>query len=99
MRQEITPRMLEMIRFRAEGLTQKEISKITGLGLQTVKDHCKNTLERLSAKSMEHAIAIAFRKGWMDEVKHEEATQEVQAQGRITDAHLHRNDGRPVLVD
>lgn len=69
MRAEITPRMLEMIRLRAQGKCVKTISRETGLSAYTVSDHCKRTLDRIGAKSMEHAVAIAFRNGWMEGVE------------------------------
>lgn len=69
MRAEITPRMLEMIRLRAQGKCVKTISRETGLSVNTVADHCSRTLVRINAKSMEHAVAIAARRGWLDGVE------------------------------
>jgi DNA-binding NarL/FixJ family response regulator len=64
--QKPSARELEVLRFTAEGLANKEIAAELFLAEETVKAHMRNLLAKLHAKNRAHAVAISLREGWID---------------------------------
>lgn len=56
----LSKRQSEVIRLRSEGYMNKEIADLLGIRTDTVEDHVKAALQRLGARSVEHAITLAL---------------------------------------
>jgi DNA-binding NarL/FixJ family response regulator len=59
----LTPREVEVLRFVAEGMGNKDIADRLGMAAGTVKMHVQNILGKLGALDRTHAVSIAFRRG------------------------------------
>jgi DNA-binding NarL/FixJ family response regulator len=59
----LTPREIEVLRFVAQGLGNKEIGEHLGTSVGTVKIHIQNILSKLGAADRTHAVIIALRRG------------------------------------
>ena len=59
----LTPREVEVLRFVAQGLGNKEIGDQLGTAAGTVKIHIQNILSKLGAADRTHAVVIALRRG------------------------------------
>lgn len=60
---ELTQRELEVLRFLAKGLNNKEIGNLIGCTRFTVKFHVKNILQKLSVADRTEAVAAAMQRG------------------------------------
>ncbi|MBE5936297.1 MAG: hypothetical protein E7262_11060 [Lachnospiraceae bacterium] len=56
---ELTPTELKVIRLVAECYTNKEISDVMGIALDTVKQHCSHIFSKLDVKNRQKAIKVA----------------------------------------
>src|SRR5690349_15646631 len=61
--QELTPREHEVLRMMSEGLDNYEIADRLGIGYGTVRSHVRGVIEKLSARSRLHAVALARASG------------------------------------
>ena len=61
----LTPRQIEVLQRRADGLDPAEVSTALGISRHTVRSHQDSALRRLRAHSAMHAVAIGFRQGWL----------------------------------
>lgn len=59
----LTPREMQVLTLRSDGLSNKEIARLLGIDHTTVGSHSKNLRHKLGAKDNAHAIAQAFRTG------------------------------------
>lgn len=59
----LTSRQLQVLELSCEGLTAPEISERLSLRPMTVKKHRHEIEVRLGARSIHHAVAIAFDSG------------------------------------
>jgi len=57
----LTPRELEVLSAVADGLTNKEIARVLGISLHTVKFHLESLMRKLRAPSRAGALAKAMR--------------------------------------
>ena len=60
-RLQLSPRQIEMLHYAAKGLTNADISRILGIGVDCVKAHMKTAFSRLGASNRSEAVAIAIR--------------------------------------
>ena len=60
-----TYRETQVIRYIAEGNTNKEIGYILGRSEETVKSHVRTILRKLNANDRAHAVALAIRNSWI----------------------------------
>ena len=60
---ELTVRELEVLRFVARGLGNKEIAAELGITTHTVKYHLAAVLEKLGVRSRTAAVSLGVRKG------------------------------------
>ena len=60
-----THRETQIIKYVANGNTNKEISYILGISEQTIKNHVSTILRKLNAHDRAHAVALAIRNGWI----------------------------------
>jgi DNA-binding CsgD family transcriptional regulator len=67
----LTHREIEILRWVAEGLQNKDIAKQLGLSLATVRNHIHNILEKLGVHSKLEAVSLAFRSGWVSNTQAE----------------------------
>ena len=58
---QLSPRQIEMLHYAAKGLTNADISRILGIGVDCVKAHMKTAFSRLGASNRSEAVAIAIR--------------------------------------
>ncbi len=61
----LTDREQEVLRWLAEGATDKEIAKQMGLSIHTIKTHVRNILNKLHANNRRQASLRAEREGWL----------------------------------
>jgi DNA-binding CsgD family transcriptional regulator len=61
----LTNREVEILRWVAEGLQNKDIAQRLHLSLATVRNHIHNILEKLGVHSKLEAVSLAFRSGWV----------------------------------
>lgn len=59
----LTPREVEVLRFVAKGLSNKEIAQQLGTAGGTVKIHVQNILGKLRASDRTHAVTLALQRG------------------------------------
>jgi DNA-binding NarL/FixJ family response regulator len=59
----LTPREIEVLRYVARGLANKEIAHQLGTASGTVKMHVQNILAKLGAADGTHAVTIALERG------------------------------------
>ena len=62
-RTDLTPRELEVLELMAQGLINKQIARLLGLRLNTVRNHSQHILYKLRAHSRLEAVATAVRDG------------------------------------
>ena len=55
-------REVQIITFKAQGLTAKEIARLIGLEHRTIEIYISNLIKKLEAKNMANAIYIATQK-------------------------------------
>ena len=60
-----TYRETQVIRYIAEGNTNKEIGYILGRSEETVKSHVRTILRKLNANDRAHAVALAIHNNWI----------------------------------
>lgn len=59
----LTPRELVVLKYFADGWTSPEIAAELHFSTETIKTHSKHMKQKLSAKNIPHAVAIAIRIG------------------------------------
>jgi DNA-binding NarL/FixJ family response regulator len=62
----LSPRELAVLRFVAQGLTNRAIGAILRVSEDTIKTRMKRILTKLDAKDRAHAVTIAIRRGFLD---------------------------------
>jgi len=60
-----TPRQIELVQLLADGYTVREAAVLLGMTYATARTHAQALRSRLKARSMNHAVAIGFREGWL----------------------------------
>lgn len=66
MKNEITEKQLEVLRFIAEGYSSEEIAKKMGNSKKTIDSVRIDMLRRFQVKNAAHLVAYGFRKGWLE---------------------------------
>lgn len=61
--EELSPREIEILRYIATGLSNKEIAHELGVSDETVKTHLKSVFTKLHVSDRSHAIATAMERG------------------------------------
>jgi DNA-binding NarL/FixJ family response regulator len=59
----LTDRETEILRFLAQGLSNKAIARALDIGVQTVKSHVAHVLDKLGAASRTQAVLLAMQAG------------------------------------
>lgn len=65
----LTNRETEILRYVAEGNSNKQIAYILIISEQTVKTHISAILRKLNANDRAHAVSLAMRDGWLSAAK------------------------------
>lgn len=65
MKQDITPRQLEILQLLADGLNSEEIGIRIGNSKKTIDNMRISLMLRVQAKNVAHLIAIGFRNNWI----------------------------------
>lgn len=65
-REPLTPRELELLRYLAEGYTNKEVARVMVLAEDTVKKGVQSLIAKLGATDRTHAVVLALRSGVID---------------------------------
>ena len=60
-----TNRETQIMRFIAEGNTNREIGYILGISKETAKTHVRTILRKLNANCRANAVALAIRNSWI----------------------------------
>jgi DNA-binding NarL/FixJ family response regulator len=64
---ELTLRELELLKWVAQGYSNKAIAKEMSISPNTVKYHMKSVLQKLNVQNRAEAVATAIRAGWLPE--------------------------------
>lgn len=62
-RLDLTAREVEVLRFAAKGLRNKDIARVIGRTEATVKVHLKNIMAKLGVEDRTEAVTLAFQRG------------------------------------
>ncbi len=65
----LTNRETEILRYVADGNSNKQIAYILIISEQTVKSHISAILRKLNANDRAHAVSLAMRDGWLSAAK------------------------------
>lgn len=60
---DLTKRELEVLRFAAKGLRNREISRAIGRSEATVKVHLKHAMAKLGVQDRTEAVTLALQRG------------------------------------
>ena len=63
LRDDLTPRELEVLGLLAEGSTNKQIAHALNISDNTVRCHVNNIMEKLQVSDRTEAVAFALKKG------------------------------------
>ncbi len=63
--QPLSPREMEILRYIAQGRSNKEIAYQLGISRQTVKNHMSSILRKLAVEDRTQAVMYAVRRGWI----------------------------------
>ena len=63
---DLTEREISVLRFVAEGKTNKEIGNVLDLSEKTIKNHVRNIFQKLHIDTRTQAVILAIRKGIID---------------------------------
>lgn len=63
---DLSARELQILRYVAEGLSNKLIADRLALSPDTVKSHLASTMAKLNANDRTHAVTIAIKRGYFD---------------------------------
>jgi len=66
----LSPRETEILKYIAEGTSNKRIAYALGIGEQTIKNHITSIMRKLNANDRTHAVVLAMRKGWLNIEEH-----------------------------
>lgn len=61
-----TERQMSILWLMTEGCTRDVMARRLGIGESTVRIHMSDLYDRIGAKNKAHAVAIGFRKGWLE---------------------------------
>ncbi len=61
----LTDREMEILRYIARGLSNKEIARVLDISQQTVKNHMTSILRRLAVNDRTQAAVLALKRGWI----------------------------------
>ena len=61
----LTVRETQILRYIAEGNSNKQIARILQISEQTIKNHVSAILRKLNANDRAHAVVLAIRHGWI----------------------------------
>lgn len=59
----LSPRETEILKYIAEGFSNKRIAYTLGIGEQTIKNHITSIMRKLNANDRTHAVVLAMRRG------------------------------------
>lgn len=62
---EPTPTQMRMIQYLANGCNQAQVSAVLGVSHETTRKQLKLMRERLNVNTLEQAIALAVKRGWV----------------------------------
>ncbi len=61
----LTKREQQILKYIADGNTNKQIAKTLSISEQTIKNHVSAILRKLNANDRAHAVVLAIRNGWI----------------------------------
>ena len=61
----LTSRETEILKYVADGNSNKQIAAVLQISEQTIKNHVSNILRKLNANDRAHAVFLAIRYGWI----------------------------------
>ena len=62
----LTQREVEILKYVAEGNSNKRIAYAFCISEQTIKNHVASILRKLNANDRTHAVVVAVRNGWLN---------------------------------
>jgi DNA-binding NarL/FixJ family response regulator len=65
---ELTARELELLKWVAQGYSNKAVAREMSISPNTVKYHMKSVLQKLGVQNRAEAVATAMRAGWLPEL-------------------------------
>jgi two-component system response regulator DegU len=61
----LTDREIQILRYIANGNSNKQVAHVLGISEQTIKNHISAILRKLNASDRAHAVALAIRNHWV----------------------------------
>jgi DNA-binding NarL/FixJ family response regulator len=61
----LTNRETQILKYVADGNSNKKIAQILDISEQTIKNHVSSILRKLNANDRAHAVVLAIRRGWI----------------------------------
>jgi len=61
----LSPREMEILKYVAEGNSNKRIASVLNISEQTIKNHVTSIMRKLNANDRTHAVVLAIRNGWL----------------------------------
>lgn len=80
----LTSRETQILKYIADGNSNKQIASILQISEQTIKNHVSNILRKLNANDRTHAVYLAIRYGWISAEELQPQTY-LQTLGKIDD--------------
>lgn len=65
-RRDLTGHELEVLAFLSQGARLTDVARMRGVTFYTVRQHARSARDKLAAKNLPHAVAIALRHGLID---------------------------------
>jgi len=62
----LSSREREILKYIAEGNSNKRIAWVLGVGEQTIKNYIASIMRKLNANDRTHAVVLAIRRGWLN---------------------------------
>lgn len=61
----LSERQLEILQYAADGYSEARTALILGIAVPTVKKHRVHAKQKIGARTLTQAVAIAWRRGWI----------------------------------
>lgn len=69
MKEDLSPRQIELLTLASQGLCAKEIARVVGIKPETVKVHFGRIRLWLRARNIAHAVSIAMTRGYIPKLE------------------------------
>lgn len=61
----LSERQREVLQYAADGYSEARVALILGISVMTVRKHRAHAKQKIGARTLTQAVAIAWRRGWI----------------------------------